>query len=333
MEADDTRKVLPENMQAEIGISRRARAQAHKKSFIHTTLIRPATAGPMTVTVLSIVAALTSIISNGHWLMLTIPVLAAILLALQWPQLTGTPTSVFGQAGIVFGALVSNVAVSVVKDLYWITLLTALLVVLVLIAEVLSAPRPIDHSQVFSRGESAGTKRISTHVGFSPTWPTQATTATIVASVTGLLIAMSGSTWTGMSVSPRWAFAIPFTAFTVITASWAMRLGSRQWINVLCCFTCTIAAGIGSMMFFAQAVQTSRINAVMHVLSFGAGTSLHVGVVILGVLLGGTVAVVVTVIDRLFAERWASSTSRAAAIGALIFLTATFPIYALIRLG
>lgn len=278
---------------------------------------------------LSAAAAASTLIPGGTWFLLTVVVAAAGIMALTWHTLIGAPASIFGQIGIAAAALSSGLAVTLSRDLYWAALVTALLVTAVVTLEVLFALKPVDYSDPEARARIK--KTASMDAGAA--WRTNSTTAAIAASVTGLLIASSGATWVGLVSNARWEYAVILTACVLPVAYGSVRVFRKRWHRLLLLFTCSpVTGGLVAWVLFGLRPLTF---APTFPIPFVDQQSLPHWLIYatLGVAIGLIVAIAVAIVDAIVSSQRRREMPEEAALAALAFLLAAFPVYALIRIG
>ncbi|WP_026459885.1 hypothetical protein [Schaalia suimastitidis] len=266
----------------------------------------------------------------GVWVLFVALVGAAVCLAIFWPRLTGVPVTLVGQCGIALGSAGPALAVVFTKDLYWATLVTATAVALLISAEVLTAPKPVDHSPMDSDSDEEVPPEAL--LVASQLWGSRSTTSVIAASVTGMLFTACGAAWIGLLANVQWAFAVPLLAVSYAVATTSASLHLSRSLRYATIYVLTVVAGI-SGMYLETLVGSYGSAAGLTLPILGTTASVTTATLLVGSVVGAVVATVIVTVDVIFGDVLDRPGWERAAIAALQFLLVAFPVYALIRLG
>ncbi|QWW19806.1 hypothetical protein I6B53_01335 [Schaalia sp. 19OD2882] len=309
---------------------------------------RAALTGPflsaLVVIVLVMAGAVASVLPHFSWSITALVCLATIVLARGWPALTRTPVHLPGQVGIVLVGAATALSVAASRDLWSASQAMGLSLLVLIGIEVLTAPRPTDHSLAGGEGEAApwgrrrgllrepatGDGEAERQVG---TWATSSTTAAIASSMTGALLASGGAAWVWLASSSQWRGFVPVAGIVVACVVAADQVGATYRIQSLMAVATSLVAGAGSAVgLWLWGGATGTLPVLLPILAGNAPSMC--AALLLGATAGLAVALVVIVVDGLLGAHAGPHPPRAHVTRGIVkFLVAALPLYVLVHIG
>lgn len=283
-----------------------------------------------TVAILSLVIAIPIGVASLVWPAVLATSLGALAIAVGWGKIVDTPLALPSQIIVAASGVISACAVALVRDQSVVFFVAGLALVLLMGAEVWMAPTPRNHAamaqdETLSPEEAMAFKRAM--------WLQSSTTASITASVSGLLVAIGGATWVALAAQEGWRLLLPIAAILVAVVVVGDQVGDTWGRQSLGAFISGILGGVvGSAILLTRGQGVPIGDLILPLTSRFIGET--GSVVLLGLLAGTLVALIVVVVDALMGEHTAERGARAAmARGAVKFLISGIVIYTIIRVG
>ena len=250
------------------------------------------------------------------WACSLVVALASCLLAAGWPSLTNTKVTVPAQVTVGLAGCIAALVVTISADLMAATAVMGLGTVAVVAVEVFTASTPRDYSS-------------SAH----GSWATRSTTASLMSSLTALLVVVSGSSWVTLASSQGWRIAVPIACVIVSCTVWGDQIGAGFRSQSLGALGAALLSGVIASVAVWKLGQSADLSPIV-LPGLAAYSGLTTAVAILGIFTGIAVALVVIVLDGLMGDtEWARPTIGAIARGSAKFLMASLPVYIMFRIG
>ena len=211
---------------------------------------------------------------------------------------------------------IAALVVTISADLMAASAVMGLGTVAVVAVEVFTASTPRDYS---SSGHGS--------------WATRSTTASLMSSLTALLVVVSGSSWVTLASSQGWRIAVPIACVIVSCTVWGDQIGAGFRSQSLGALGAALLSGVIASVAVWKLGQSADLSPIV-LPGLAAYSGLTTAVAILGIFTGIAVALVVIVLDGLMGDtEWARPTIGAIARGSAKFLMASLPVYIMFRIG
>lgn len=234
----------------------------------------------------------------------TVTVTVAILiLANGWSGLVHCPTRYAPAATAILIGIPTLLAVRLTGDMAWATVGAGLTI---LIAALMEMARPLPRTDLVQ---------------------------SISASASAGLAVTVGSAWVALTASPLWSAIMISSAVVMAITVIGNQIGTTLRTNVIGALISGTTAG-GILGFVAIALGQHRSIVSLIVPQSLTGLPEQTAVLIVGAVIGASLAVTIALIDALVGEHSRRcSEAGAFARGALKFLLAAMPIYIIVRIG
>lgn len=283
-----------------------------------------------TVAILSLVIAIPIGVASLVWPAVLATSLGAVAISIGWGKIVDIPLALPSQMIVTASGIVSACAVALVGDQSVVFFVAGIALVVLMGAEVWMAPTPRNHAvagvdDALTEEEAMAFRRAM--------WIHSSTTASLTASVSGLLVAIGGATWVALASQEGWRLLLPIAAILVAIVVVGDQVGDTWGRQSLGAFLSGIAGGlVGSAILLTRGQGIPTGDLILPLTSRFIGET--GSVLLLGVLAGTLVALIVIVVDALMGEHSAERGARAAmARGAVKFLISGIVIYTIIRVG
>lgn len=283
-----------------------------------------------TVVLLSLVIAIPVGVASLVWPTVLATSLGALAIAVGWGKLVDIPLALPSQILVGAAGMISACAVALVGDQSVVFFVAGLALVLLMGVEVWMAPTPRNHADVT---ESEAMSEEEVMAMRRAMWVHSSTTASLTASVSGLLVAIGGATWVALASQEGWRLLLPIAAILVAVVVLGDQVGNTWGGQSLGAFISGIIGGVGGAAILLAGGQGVPLGDL--ILPWTAKMIGESGaVVLLGILAGTLVALIVIVVDALMGEHHGQRGARAAVgRGAVKFLISGIVIYTIIRVG
>lgn len=301
--------------------SRRAR-QGYRQP---TSILAGLRISACTVLILSICTLLAWFSPWEKWAVALIVAAASCFLSVGWPAVTGTKVIVPSQIVVALSGMIVAIAGTLSGDMMVATCVCGFSVIGIVATEILTTSKPCDYSGD-TRGAhaSAGTDR---------SWEHHSTSASLMSSLSALVVVIAGSSWVALASSELWRIGIPIACVIVACTVWGDQLGSSFRTQSVGAFSAAVISGAATSLGLWYLGTLSDLTPVVFPV-IAAQIGDMGAMIVLGVVTAIAVALVIIVLDGFLGDRESPKPPLGAlARGSAKFLVAALPIYIMFRIG